>query len=231
MKRKNILFCAFICVVIGLVVWGLSAGARSRLKRNAVAGPVNADQPVVALTFDDGPNSRYTPQILDILYEQQVAATFFLLGEKMDGNELLIREIAASGHEIGSHTFSHPDLTALDSPEIQKEIRQTDEALKKILPDYSIRYVRPPYGRYTEKVQAAIDRPLMLWTIDSLDWEDSDAEKIYTAVVDQIEDGDIVVFHDDNEETVKALSKIIAELKKRGFQFATVSQLAQINEP
>lgn len=143
----------------------------------------------------------------------------------------MIREIAASGHEIGSHTFSHPDLTALDSPEIQKEIRQTDEALKKILPDYSIRYVRPPYGRYTEKVQAAIDRPLMLWTIDSLDWEDSDAEKIYTVVVDQIEDGDIVVFHDDNEETVKALSKIIAELKKRGFQFATVSQLAQINEP
>ena len=107
MKRKNILFCAFICVVIGLVVWGLSAGARSRLKRNAIAGPVNADQPVVALTFDDGPNSRYTPQILDILYEQQAAATFFLLGEKMDGNELLIREIAASGHEIGSHTFSH----------------------------------------------------------------------------------------------------------------------------
>ena len=82
MKRKNILFCAFICVVIGLVVWGLSAGARSRLKRNAIAGPVNADQPVVALTFDDGPNSRYTPQILDILYEQQAAATFFLLGEK-----------------------------------------------------------------------------------------------------------------------------------------------------
>ena len=230
MKRKFILFCAFICVVIGLVVWGLSAGARSRLKRNAIAGPVNADQPVVALTFDDGPNSRYTPQILDILYEQQAAATFFLLGEKMDGNELLIREIAASGHEIGSHTFSHPDLTALDNSEIQKEIRQTDEALKKILPDYSIRYVRPPYGRYTEKVQAAIDRPLMLWTIDSLDWEDSDAEKIYTVVVDQIEDGDIVVFHDDNEETVKALSKIIAELKKRGFQFATVSQLAQINE-
>lgn len=131
MKRKNILFCAFICVVIGLVVWGLSAGARSRLKRNAIAGPVNADQPVVALTFDDGPNSRYTPQILDILYEQQAAATFFLLGEKMDGNELLIREIAASGHEIGSHTFSHPDLTALDNSEIQKEIRQTDEALKK----------------------------------------------------------------------------------------------------
>lgn len=109
--------------------------------------------------------------MLDILYEQQVPATFFLIGEKFTGNELLIREIAASGHEIGNHTFSHPDLTQLDSRKIQWEIQQTEEKLKEILPDYPMKYVRPPYGRYTEDVQKAIGLPLVLWTIDSGDWE------------------------------------------------------------
>ena len=133
--------------------------------------------------------------------------------------------MAASGHEIGNHTFSHPDLTQLDSRTIQWEIQQTEEKLKEILPDYPMKYVRPPYGRYTEDVQNAIGLPLVLWTIDSGDWEAPHAENIYTAVVSKIQDGDIIVFHDDNAETVKALEKIILELKKRGFQFATVSQL------
>lgn len=224
-KRKNVLFGTLICVVIVLVVIGLLAGICHRLKRDAITVQINPGQPVVALTFDDGPNAHYTPQVLDILYEQQVPATFFLIGEKFTGNELLIREIAASGHEIGNHTFSHPDLTKLDSRKIQWEIQQTEEKLKKILPDYPMKYVRPPYGRYTEDVQKAIGLPLVLWTIDSGDWEAPNAENIYTALIGKIQNGDIIVFHDDNAQTVKALEKIILELKKRGFQFATVSQL------
>lgn len=109
--------------------------------------------------------------MLDKLYEQQVPATFFLVGEKFAGNELLIKEMAASGHEIGNHTFSHPDLTVLSTQQLQKEIQLTEEKLKKILPDYPIQYVRPPYGRYTERVEKAINLPLMLWTIDSGDWK------------------------------------------------------------
>ena len=224
-KRKNVLFGALICVVIVLVAVGLFTGVFHRMKRDAITVQINPEQSVVALTFDDGPNARYTPQVLDILYEQQVPATFFLIGEKFTGNELLIREMAASGHEIGNHTFSHPDLTQLDSRTIQWEIQQTEEKLKEILPDYPMKYVRPPYGRYTEDVQNAIGLPLVLWTIDSGDWEAPHAGYIYTAVVSRIQDGDIIVFHDDNAETVKALEKIILELKKRGFQFATVSQL------
>ena len=225
MKRKNVLFGALICVWIVLVVIGLLAGVSHRIKRDAIMAQINPGQPVVALTFDDGPNAHYTPQVLDILYEQQVPATFFLIGEKFTGNELLIREIAASGHEIGNHTFSHPDLTQLDSRKIQWEIQQTEEKLKEILPDYPMKYVRPPYGRYTEDVQKAIGLPLVLWTIDSGDWEAPDAENIYTALINKVQDGDIIVFHDDNAQTVKSLEKIILELKKRGFQFATVSQL------
>ena len=104
-----------------------------------------------------------------------------------------------------------------------------EEELRKILPDYTVKYVRPPYGRYNEAVEQAVGHPLMLWTIDSGDWDDPDAESIYTTVVSNIQDGDIIVFHDDNPETVKALESIIIELKSRGFQFVTVSQMREIN--
>ena len=225
MKRKNILFCGIILIIIAAIVWGLFGGIHRRLDRSAISVQIDWQKPVVALTFDDDPHSEYTPQILDILYEQQVPATFFLVGENLSENKLLVQEIAASGHEIGSHTFSHPDLTTLDSYAIQNEIEQTKEALKKILPEYSMKFVRPPYGRYNAEVENAIQEPLMLWTIDSGDWENPDADSICKTVVSNIQDGDIIVFHDDNEQTVEAIEKFILDIKDRGFQFATVSQL------
>lgn len=228
-KRKNLLFIACGLVMIVLIIAGLLSGIHHRVHREAIPVRIDPTQPTVALTFDDGPNPRYTPQVLDILYENQVPATFFLVGEEFSGNELLIEEMAASGHEIGSHTFSHPDLTTLNVSQIRQEIRQMEEELRKILPDYTVKYVRPPYGRYNEAVEQAVGHPLMLWTIDSGDWDDPDAESIYTTVVSNIQDGDIIVFHDDNPETVKALESIIIELKSRGFQFVTVSQMREIN--
>lgn len=224
-KRKNLMFGVCVGLTVVFIIANLLAGIYHRVYRKVIPVQINPTQPIVALTFDDGPNSLYTPQVLDILYEQQVPATFFLVGEKFAGNELLIKEIAASGHEIGSHTFSHPDLTTLNTQQIQQEIRQTQKELNKVLPDYSIKYVRPPYGRYTQEVEEEIDLPFVLWTIDSGDWENPDAEIIYTTVVGSVKDGDIIVFHDDNAETVKALEKIIVELKAREFQFVTVSQI------
>lgn len=229
MKRKNLWFCIGVGCMIVLVVAGLLTGICHRAHRKAIPVQIDPARPAVAITFDDGPNPNHTPQVLDVLYEQQVPATFFLVGEKFDGNELLIKEIAASGHEIGNHTFSHPDLTKLDKRQILKEIVKTEIELQKILPDYTINYVRPPYGRYTEEVEAAVGLPLMLWTIDSGEWENPDAEKIYATVVDNIQDGDIIVFHDDNTQTAAALEQIIVTLKARGFQFVTVSQLESIN--
>lgn len=227
MKRKNLLFGACVVLVIFLILAGLGWSIFRRVFRKPIPVQIDSARPVVALTFDDGPNARYTPQVLDLLYEHQVPATFFLVGEKFAGNELLLQEMAASGHELESHTFSHPDLTTLNREQIQQEIQKTQTALKEILPDACIQSVRPPYGRYTQEVEQAIPYPLVLWTIDSGDWDDPDAQKICTTVVNSIQDGDIVVFHDDNAETVAALDKIISELKARDFQFATVSQLSE----
>ncbi len=232
-KHKNLLFCGFVSCIVVSVIIALLAGIHHRVYRSPIPAQITASAPsqsLVALTFDDGPDCLYTPEVLDILYKHQVPATFFLIGEHISGNELLVKEMAASGHEIGCHTFSHPDLTMLSELQIKQEVSRTEKELKRILPDCSIRYLRPPYGRYTEEVEKAADLPLMLWTIDSGDWENPDSEKIYNTVVGNIQDGDIIVFHDDNRETVKALEKIIVELKTRGFKFVTVSHMSEIKQ-
>ncbi len=226
MKCKNICFSIGMILSISLVTGGLLAAIHHRVDRTAIPAQADPTQPVVALTFDDGPNARHTPQVLDILYDEQVPATFFVLGEKFDRNEPLVKEMAASGHEIGNHSFSHPDLSRLPIRQVQQEMQQTEDALREILPDYKIRYIRPPYGRYTEEMETALDLPLMLWTIDSLDWDNPDAEKIYATVMRDIHDKDIIVFHDDNAETPKALEKLIPALREKGFQFVTISQMA-----
>lgn len=129
-KRKNLMFSTCVVFIIVLVIISLLVGIYHRVYRTAISVQINPTQPAIALTFDDGPNSYYTPQLLDILYEKQVPATFFLVGEKFDGNELLIKEMVASGHEIASHTFSHHDLTTLNIQQIQQEIQQMEEELK-----------------------------------------------------------------------------------------------------
>lgn len=110
------------------------------------------------------------------------------------------------------------------------EIHQTETTLKKSFPDYAIQYIHPPYGRYTKKVENAIDLPLILWTIDSEDWKNPDAEKICTNVVNRIKDGTIIIFHDNSPEAVKVLERIIVTLKARNFQFLTVSQLYETKQ-
>lgn len=223
MRRKNLFFVAGMWIMIGLVSMGLLMNVQGKI--DPIPQKISPKEPVVALTFDDGPNPQFTPQILDILYEQQVRATFFLVGQQMEGQEWLVRKIAASGHEIGNHTDSHPDLTTLEEPQILEEIQKTQETLGEILPDYTMKFLRPPYGRQNETVCQSSPLPLILWEVDSGDWEDPQAEAIYAAVMEDIQDGDIVAFHDDNPETVKALEQILPALKARGYQFATVSTL------
>lgn len=228
MRRKNLFFVAGMWILIGLVSMGLLMNVQGKI--DPIPQKISPKEPVVALTFDDGPNPQFTPQILDILYEQQVPATFFLVGQQMEGQEWLVRKIAASGHEIGNHTDSHPDLTTLEEPQILEEIQKTQETLREILPDYTMKFLRPPYGRQNETVCQSSPLPLILWEVDSGDWEDPQAEAIYTEVIENIRDGDIVVFHDDNPETVKALEQILPALKARGYQFATVSTLLDLKK-
>lgn len=196
-----------------------------RQRRNAI--PIETDPclPTIALTFDDGPNPCYTPQVLDVLYHYQVPATFFVVGEKAEKNEKLIQEMYKSGHEIELHSFSHQDLRTLECLEIQNEFRKTEEKIKAIIPEYSAKHFRPPYGKYTEDTENTVGLPMVLWTVDSGDWKSPDTGKIIDTVLNSVQDGGIIIFHDDNEQTVKALEQLIPELKEQEFQFTTVDRL------
>ena len=125
--------------------------------------------------------------------------------------------------------YSHPDLTTLEEAQILEEIQKTQEALGEILPDYTVNFLRPPYGEQNETVCQSSPLPLILWDVDSGDWDNPQAEGIYAAVMENIQDGDIVVFHDDNPQTVKALKQMLPALKARGYQFATVSNLLRLH--
>ena len=225
---NNKIFVSILYSAIFFLTFGLLFSVSSRNRREPVTPVISSSRPVVAITFDDGPNSTFTPQILDVLYKNDVAATFFICGKNISTNEKLLNEIVNSGHELGNHTFTHPDLTTLTHQEILNEFKDTQSKLSELLPDYNLDYIRPPYGRYNEDVLNIFGSKMTLWEIDSGDWEDNTHETITDNVVNTVKDGDIIVFHDDNEDTVIAIEEIIVILKEKGFKFATVSQLNEM---
>lgn len=230
MKQKNLIF--ILSIIMGILLISM-CGLRmihSNHDYHKISIKIDPSKPMVSLTFDDGPNASYTPEVLDILLKNQAYATFCINGKNIKNNEELLKRIVKEGHELANHTFSHIDLTTLNKEEIKDEIELNQAEILRVLPEYTLLYVRPPYGHYNEYVKDAITLPLLLWDIDSGDWDEPNAEKIYTMVMNNISDGDIVVFHDDNPETIKALNDIIPALQKKGFQLVTVSQLTQYRQ-
>ena len=193
---------------------------------------VDTDEKLIALTFDDGPNPVYTPQILDLLRKHQAKATFFVLGKRVRMYpQIAIREVL-EGHEIANHTFDHHFLKNVSPEKLKEEIRQTQEAIYDIT-EQMPHVFRPPGGIYDD---ALIDLAredhftvvMWSWYQDTRDWEKPGVDNIVNTVLSNVQNGDIVLFHDlegDCSQTVQALERILPELKKRGFQFVTVTEL------
>ncbi len=225
MRVQNRWFTLILWTIIFMITGSLILKINHGKYRTPIQQEINPNKPMVALTFDDGPNPRYTPRVLDVLYKNNALATFFICGEDIEGNENLIKEMINHGHEIENHTDTHKNLSLLTKDKIIEEVVLPQKRIEKIVPTYKFKYIRPPYGEYSETVEDAIDQPLILWDVDSDDYIVTDVEKIVDNVLSSVKDGSIVVFHDDNRYTVAALKKIIPELEKQGYQFVTVSQL------
>lgn len=149
MKAKELLFPAGVLLAAGLVAALLLGYIFRRVQRAPIPPQKLTGKPVVALTFDDGPNARYTLRLLDVLYEEQAPATFFLVGEQIEGNEIIVKEMAASGHEINSHTSSHSNLNQLTEGETRIDLERMQAMLDKALGrQAAVKYLRPPYGEY-----------------------------------------------------------------------------------
>ncbi|HBI1662774.1 TPA: polysaccharide deacetylase family protein [Enterococcus faecalis] len=182
----------------------------------------------VALSFDDGPNPGTTKQLLEILKEKQVHATFFVLGENANKFPEIVKQAKKEGHEIGSHTFDHQNLTQLSTDEVKTEISKTDEVLEKIIGEKA-EFLRPPYGSITELVARLTNRPIIDWSVDSEDWIIRNSEQIFQKIIGAIYDGSILLFHDIYPETVSVIPRIIDYLHEQGYQIETVGEL--LNHP
>lgn len=188
-----------------------------------------AEQPqYVALTFDDGPSGRFTRRLLAGLEERQVQATFLLCGYRLEIYPELAKQIFLAGHEIGLHGYSHKDMATLSRKELQKEIDST----RALLPaGCEAVFLRPPGGSGTallEQVAARENLALLLWSVDPRDWAVHDASAVEAAVISQVRDGDVILLHDLSDSSVDAALSIIDRLQEEGFQFVTVSELAEL---
>ena len=183
-------------------------------------------RPVVALTFDDGPNASSTPILLDGLKERKVRATFFLIGENVEKgeNEKIVKRMYEEGHLIGNHTYTHCNLSKLETGEAKKELEQTDTVIEKITGKQPA-FARAPYGELPVDSEQDLSRMYIGWTVDPLDWMTEDAGSVVKTVVEEINPGDIILLHDCYSSSVQAAIRIVDLLQGKGYEFVTVDHL------
>ena len=187
----------------------------------------------VALTFDDGPWPGQTDKILDVLKQQNVKATFFMLGSQARSSPALARRVAAEGHVVGSHSFSHAELTKLKPAEARDEISRGINAVAAAAGTRPV-WFRPPYGAVNADVRRearGLNVKTMLWDIDTLDWTRPGTHMLYRNAVRSTKSGQVVLMHDgggNRDQTIKALPIIIDDLRRRGFIFVTLDELAAL---
>lgn len=187
----------------------------------------------VALTFDDGPVPGWTEKYLEVLREEHVPATFFFVGREVVRDPQLVRAVAAAGHEIGAHSFSHRKLTGLKKPQVEAELWDSGTALYQIT-NQPVAYFRPPYGASNAGVtQAAkaLGLTQVLWNVDPRDWEAPGAQHIVNHVVNHVRPGAVILLHEGKPGTYDALPALIHKLRSQGYEFVTVSQLFGFQAP
>lgn len=196
-------------------------------KRNERKINVEPGKKAIALTFDDGPNAATTNRLLDILEKNNVKATFFLLGNRVESGKECVKRMYEEKMEIGSHTYDHKQLTKVSGEEVKKQVEKTSGEIKKITGEEPT-VLRPPYGSYNENVKKFANAPIILWSVDTLDWKSKNANAVYESVMNTTRDGSVLLFHDIYETTIDAIERIVPELKEMGFDMVTVSELAEI---
>lgn len=185
---------------------------------------IDPAKPMVALTFDDGPGGESTIRILDALKKYNAHATFFVVGSNIDKYADIIKREAAERSEVGNHTNSHAQLTKLDTNGILSEVNGVKEKIMQ-LTGQKVVPIRPPYGAVDDNVMATITDPVILWSIDTLDWKTRDAQSTIQNIQSSVYDGAIILMHDIYSTTADAAVNIIDWLHSQGYQMVTVSEL------
>ena len=210
MKRKvaALLLAVLLIGMITIVPRGQASAATSKL---------------VAITFDDGPGA-YTERLLDGLKARGAKATFFMVGNLIGNRMDTVKRMVREGHQIGNHTYSHPNLNTLSSASVRSELNRTRNLLAQAGGNQTYA-LRPPYGNHNATVRTAAGGPIILWSVDTLDWKTRNADAVYNSIIRNTRDGSIVLLHDIYSTSVSGALRAIDTLKAKGYEFVTVNEL------
>ncbi|MEH7416909.1 polysaccharide deacetylase family protein [Neobacillus drentensis] len=191
----------------------------------------------VAITFDDGPNPTYTPEVLEIFSEAEGKATFFMIGEQMNLHPDLVKLVAEQGHEIGNHTYSHPKLSEITPADCLTEIEQNEKIIQELI-GQTPGVFRPPYLDYNnDTISIVSDKGYSMigaLNLEAQDWEQPGVEHILTISRNCVRNGSILIFHDgfgDRSQTIQAVKELVSWLISEGYQLLTVSELLKLSAP
>ena len=188
----------------------------------------------IALTFDDGPHPKYTPQILEILDRYHIKATFFTVGINAYYYPQTLKKVIDAGHEIGNHTYTHPKVSTIEKGRLREEVESCENMIFS-LTDYRTKLFRPPEGMIDSdllSILGNLDYSVILWDIDTRDWAHTPADEIAEHIIKNISSGDIILMHDyigTKSPTCEALEIFIPVLLERGYKFVVVSELIGSN--
>ena len=228
MKIHRFLFWiipVFLCIF--LLICHFYTTTENSLNQTAGRTSVTkVEAPRVALTFDDGPNARYTPLLLEGLRKRNIHATFFLLGENIPENEELLLQMQKDGHLIGCHTWSHVQLDKISPSRASREILKTNSLIYHITGTYPT-CLRPPYGAWKKDLELPVTMLPVFWDVDTLDWQSQNPENILDIVRKNVQDGSIILMHDSYDSSVRAALAITDELTEKGYDFVTADQLLE----
>jgi peptidoglycan/xylan/chitin deacetylase (PgdA/CDA1 family) len=195
---------------------------------------VHVDGPYIAMTFDDGPSATLTPKLLDLLAANHIKATFFVIGENVVEHPEIVARAAREGHEIGNHSWSHPNFGKMSDESVRRQLRQTDDAIKSATGKRPT-LMRPPYGSITARekrwIHDEFGYDIILWDVDPYDWKRPGPAVVRNRILKETRPGSIVLSHDIHPGTIEAMPSTFEELEAKGFKFVTVSELIGMKAP
>lgn len=216
-----------------------SSGTSAKLVSSGGIAPrvtfsrVNVDGPYIAMTFDDGPSGPNTPRLLDLAAKKHIKLTFFLIGENAARYPQLVQRELAEGHQVGNHSYTHPDLAKMSDDAVRAEIQKTQDAIIGAS-GYKPVLFRPPYGALTARQRLWVANEfgvkIILWDVDPLDWKEPGVEVVAQRIIAGARPGSIILSHDIHSKTVDAMPEVFDTLLAKGFKFVTVSELIAMDK-
>ena len=238
---RVLLFCS-----VGLLaaqLWAklpIAAPVAEKDSRNTLAesnitfSSVHVDGPYIAMTFDDGPSATLTPKLLDILATHHIKATFFVIGENVAEHPEIVARATREGHEIGNHSWSHPNFAKMSDAGVRSQLQRTDDAIKSATGARPT-LLRPPYGSITTRekrwIHDQFGYQIILWDVDPYDWKRPGPSVVRGRILKETRPGSIVLSHDIHPGTIEAMPSTLDALEAKGFKFVTVSELIRMAVP